>query len=112
MEFWLKKSHTYQTREVQEPEKTIINSEKGERWNGKDVGAERRGSEPTHTDTRSETLMLGKKTAPTQKIGSAGCGSGVEGTGERAHPSRCPARRGHNRNGTKPQVKMVNLYKC
>ena len=48
-----------------------------------------------------------KKTTPTQKMGAAGCGAELGGTGEQAHPSRCPAR--HIRNGTKPQVKIVNL---
>ena len=50
-----------------------------------------------------------KKSTQTQKMGAAGCGGGLGGMGERAHPSRCSARRGHSRKETKPQVLMVNL---
>ena len=40
------------------PRKTKDKLEKGERWNGRG-GSERRGSEPTQTDTRFEKLMPG-----------------------------------------------------
>ena len=67
-DFSLKRSHTYQTPKVQEPEKTNNNSEKGERRNV-GGGAERRGSEPTQTDTRFETFIPGKIiNSSTQKI--------------------------------------------
>ena len=46
------------------------------------------------------------------RIEAAGCGCGLGETGERVHSSRCPARSGHNRKGTKPHVQMVNLEKC
>ena len=89
--------------------KKITHSENGEQWNGRS-GAERSGIEPTQTDTRFETLMPGKnKSTPFQKMGAAGCDGGLGGTGERAHPSRCRALRGHNQKGTKPQLHMVNL---
>ena len=58
-DFWLKRSHTHQAREVQEPEKNKnTNWEIGERWNGRG-GSKRRGSELTQTGTRFETLMPG-----------------------------------------------------
>ena len=108
-DFWVKMSHTYQAREVQEPDFVFNKLGKRRRRNGRN-GSQRKGSEPTPTDSRFETLMTGKKNLiPAQNMGAAGCGGGLEGTGERAHPSRCPARRGHNRKDTKPQVQMVNL---
>ena len=42
---------------VKSPRKQITNSVKGERWNGRG-GSESRGSEPTHADTRFETLQV------------------------------------------------------
>ena len=60
---WLNRSHTYQAREVPEPEKKKKkNSEKGERWSGRGT-AEKRGSEPNQTDTPlslGSTFLFGR----------------------------------------------------
>ena len=49
-----------------------------------------------------------------RKNGSGGMIMVVETGGgwERAHPRRYPARRIHNRKGTDPQVRMVDLQEC
>ena len=58
---WLKKSHTYQAREVQEPEKkNITNSEKG---GGSMVEVSRRGV----GGSRHKPIFGSKRSCPTEK---------------------------------------------
>ena len=74
-----------------------------------EVGRRGEGASPPRPILGSKRSCPDKQLTPTQNMGAAGCGGGLGRAGERAHPSRCPARSGHNRKGTKPQVQMVNL---
>ena len=77
-----------------------------------EVGRRGEGASPPKTILCLKRSCSERYLTPTQKMGAAGCGGGLGRTGERAYPSRCPARSGHNRKGPKPQVQVVNLYKC
>ena len=92
--------------------KKITNSEK---QGGGMVEVGRRGevaSPPKPIVGSKRSYPEKKKLASTQKMGAAGCSGGLGGTGERAHPSRCSARRGHNRKGTKlaaePRARLLS----
>ena len=74
---------------LKSPKKQTTNSEKGERWNGRG-GAERRGSEPTQTDSRFETLMPGKIINFNSEDGSGGMGWWVGRDGGTSPPKPMP----------------------
>ena len=102
-DFRLKRSHAYQARKVHEPEAKKKTKSGKEGGGMVEVGRRREVANPPKPIVGSKRSYPGTKLTPTQKMGAAGCGGGLGGTGERAHPTRCPARRGHNRKGTKPQ---------
>ena len=76
-----------------------------------EVGPNNLGASPPKPMLGSKSSQPGKtKSLPVARWEwRDGSGGWDVGGWERAHPSRSPARRIHNRKGTDPQVQMVDL---